>query len=134
MSTESLGLWLSVAGFLLSFISAYTQIKGFFIKVFRVSSTAAKRWADKDRRTTEIFLQQPSAFAAYLASRLVLLLICLFLIVMLRPVASWASMLHPWLGAITNLIAPVLAGLILGTISANSASVSALARKNSSEG
>ena len=128
MSAEMFGIWLGVAGFVLSFISAYAQIKGFFVRVFRSGTTAVKRWAEKDRQICEMYLEYPSSLIAYLGRSLALFFVSLFAILVLHPFVPLAAAIHPWLGKLVGLTAPVAAGLVLGGISANCASVIALAR------
>ena len=128
MSAEMFGIWIGVAGFVLSFISAYAQIKGFFVRAFRSGTSAVKRWAEKDRQISEMYLEYPSSLVAYLGRSLALFFASLFAILVMHPLVPWAAALHPWLGKIVGLAAPVAAGLVLGGISANCASVIALAR------
>ena len=129
MNAEVVGLWLGVAGFVLSFISAYAQIKGFFARIFRSSATAVKQWAERDRKTCEMYLEFPSSLVAYLGRSLALFVVSLFAILVLHPFVPLAAALHPLLGKVVGLAAPVAAGLVLGAISANCASVIALARR-----
>ena len=134
MNTEMFGLWLGVAGFVLSFISSYAQIKGFFVRVFRSGTTAVKRWAEKDRQMTEMYLEYPASLVAYLGRSLSLFIVTLFAILILHPFAPLAAAIHPLFGKAVLLAAPVASGLVLGAISANCASVIALARARAGRG
>lgn len=121
MSLDILNLLLTVGGFLLGLIAAYTQIKTFSIRALSSGKEWIKAWAKRHHTETATFAKHPSAFIAFCMRRLVMGFGILFLIPYFSALFKTTGLIpHPTVSSFASLFLPTLCGLLFGSIIARS--------------
>lgn len=116
MTSDSWSLILSIAGLLLGFISAYGQIKGFFVRLFKTSGDAIVVWRKKRAEKVELRSTFPSALVAYIArSTLFVAGTALVSFTASKLIESNLPTLE-WLRGLVLNVSAVLAGFKLGVL------------------
>jgi len=117
MSTDTLNLLLGVAGLVLGFVSAYSQLKAMTLRAMRVGGAAAgKLWANREARA-RFFIANSSALIAHVARCFIWFIAMVFLLSFFRPASLIATFGFPqWLAGAVAFAAPVVPGVILGSL------------------
>jgi hypothetical protein len=124
MSSNSWSLALSALGLVLGFISAYGQIKGFFIRFHRFSKESALQWSRKRSDKIQALATYPSALIAYLARSFMFLLATAVGAFVISGLLHVSGIAPPWLSKAVTLIASLAIGSELGTLHPTIISVS----------
>lgn len=134
LSTEAIGLWISLISLALGIVSAWQQIKSFMFKVVRFGGGAAKSWLTKEQFMIELYLEQPAALVAYLGKSGVSIFLLLIALLFIRPSALQDLFgLSAGPAKYLSLIPACLIGLVLGAISSRCSDVVRLARKRKAQ-
>jgi hypothetical protein len=116
MSSNSWSLLLSALGLVLGFISAYGQIKGFFVRFSRFGKESASQWWQRRGEKIQALATYPSALIAYLARSFMFILATMlgaFVIVGLLHVYGIGPL---WLQKGVLLIASIAIGTEFGSL------------------
>jgi hypothetical protein len=117
MSSEALGLWISLISLILGVISAWQQIKSFLLKIARFGGNAAKSWLLKEQAVTELYLEQPAALVAYLGKSTVSFFLLFIALLLIRPIALQDLFgISADFARYMSLVPACLIGLLLGAI------------------
>ena len=134
MSTETIGLWISLVSLALGVVSAWQQIKSFLTKVAKLGGSAAKTWISKERFAIEMYLEQPAALVAYLGKSGVSLFLLFVSMLFIRPTALRDLFgLSSTLAQSLSLVPACLIGLLLGAISSRCSDVVRLAAQRKTQ-
>jgi hypothetical protein len=116
MTSNSWSLLLSVLGLLLGFISAYGQIKGFFIKFRRFGNESILQWSRKRNERILALATYPSALIAYLARSFMFILATSLIAFILFGFVHTHGNAPAWLSKGIILIASCAIGAEFGTL------------------
>jgi|SRR6185312_2074784 hypothetical protein len=116
MTSNSWSLALSALGLLLGFISAYGQIKGFFIKFLRFGNESVLQWSRKRNDKIQALATYPSALIAYLARSFMFIVATSLITFGLYGFLHTHGNAPAWLSKGLILIASVAIGTEFGTL------------------
>ena len=133
MSIETIGLVISIISLALGLLSSWQQIKSFLLRAIKCGSHAAKSWALKEQSLIKLYLDRPSALAAYLGKSAVSIFLLLIALLLMRPAAlQYTFGLPSEFYKVLFLMPACLIGLILGSISSRCSDVIRLASRDGS--
>ena len=130
MSTEAIGLAISLVSLALGILSAWQQIRSFLLRAAKFGSNAARSWALKESTLIDLYLERPSALVAYLGKSAVSIFLLFIALLFIRPAALQESLgLSAGLAKAFFLAPACVIGLVLGSISSRCSDVIRLASK-----